>query len=95
MLKCNFAFACLLHVGVATQTEFEMKSVSCQTELSGEDLVLLDQQLLERQKEVEKLQQTLQTIQDDFGKPPPTCEVLKKDNHRLKFYTGTVGFNRN
>ena len=66
--------------GAATQTEIEVNSVSCQIELSGNDLAQLEQQLQTTQNEVKKRQGT--------AKQSLTCEALKKDNQLLKLYTG-------
>ena len=49
--------------------------MSCQTELSGEDLVQLEQ-LQECRCEVETLQQT---VQEDSEKHTLTCEAMTKD----------------
>ena len=66
---------------VATQTQIEVNSMSCQTELSGNDLAQLKQQLQTTQNEVKKIQCTAKQLL--------TCEALKKDNQLLKFYTCT------
>ena len=71
--------------GGVTQTEIEVNSVSCQTELSGNDLEKLEQQLQTTQNEVKKLHGT--------AKQSLTCDALKKDNQLLKFYTGMVQCN--
>ena len=83
----NFLLVCL---GTATQTEIEMKTVSCQPEMSGEDLTRLEQQLQERLDQMGKLQQTAQDLQKAVEKQSLGCEALKKDNHLLKFYTGMI-----
>ena len=71
--------------GVATQSEIEVNSVSCQTKLSENDLAKLEQQLQTTQNEVKKLQGT--------AKQSLHCDALTKDNQLLKFYTGLVQCN--
>ena len=59
-------------------------STSCQTDLSGDDVI----QLMNSQEEVAKLKQVVWAMQDNFSKQALTHEEVKKDNHLLKFYTG-------
>lgn len=52
-----------------------MKTVSCQTEMSG-DLTRLEQQLQERLDQMVKLQQTVQDLQKAVEKQSLGCEAL-------------------
>lgn len=79
-------------LGVSNQPETEMKTVSCQTEMSGEDLARLERELQEHHDQVGKLKQTVQDVQKNLEKQSLGCEALKEDNRLLKFYTGMIVF---
>ena len=65
-------------LGVATQTSVEMVSVSCQTEMSGADLLRMERELQEVHHQVCELHKRTQSWRDNAVSP---AEQILKYSH--------------
>lgn len=71
-----------LYLGVASQTSIEMMSVSCQTKMSGEDLLRMEHELQEVRHQMHELRKRTQCVLEELDSWKRRCSQAEQ---RLKY----------